>query len=237
MSFERVEIGDAVLYRGDAREVLGSLSGVDSLITDPPYGIAGGSGGDSRDFSKGAYIATDWDDTEDYIEQVCVEIVQRALAISGRAAITPGIRCMHMYPRARDIGCFWTPASMTHGPWGFTNFQPILYYGKDFRAGKGALPSGRSLTEAAEKNGHPCPKPLQAWKWLVEKASQPGELVLDPFMGSGTTGVCCETMGRRFIGIEIEKKYFDIACERIANAQRQQTLFSPAPVMQQEALL
>jgi site-specific DNA-methyltransferase (adenine-specific) len=62
--------------------------------------------------------------------------------------------------------------------------------------------------------------------WCIEQAEMP-DLVLDPFMGSGTTGVACMQLGRKFIGIEIEKKYFDIACERIDNAQRQQSLLDP----------
>jgi DNA modification methylase len=63
-------------------------------------------------------------------------------------------------------------------------------------------------------------------KWLVNRTSLAGETVLDPFMGSGTTGVACIDTGRRFLGIELERKYFDIACERIENAQRQSRLFA-----------
>jgi DNA modification methylase len=106
-----------------------------------------------------------------------------------------------------------------------STFQPILYYGKDWRAGKGALPSGRQVTESAEKNGHPCPKPVGAWKWLVDKTAPAMGTVLDPFMGSGTTGVACANLGRSFIGIELERKYFDIACERIEAAHAQGRLF------------
>jgi site-specific DNA-methyltransferase (adenine-specific) len=118
---------------------------------------------------------------------------------------------------------------MTHGPWGFVGFNPILYYGRDFRAGRGALPSSTTVTEAAPKLEHPCPKPVRAWEWLIEKASQPGETVLDPFMGSGTTGVACAKLGRKFIGIEIEPRYFDIACRRIEEAYRQADLFISRP--------
>ena len=74
------------------------------------------------------------------------------------------------------------------------------------------------MTERAEKNGHPCPKPIGAWSWLLEKVSQSGEVVLDPFMGSGTTLVAAELLGRRGIGIEIDPGYFDIACRRVEEA-------------------
>jgi site-specific DNA-methyltransferase (adenine-specific) len=99
---------------------------------------------------------------------------------------------------------------------GFTTMQPILYYGKDYRAGKGALPSGKAVTEASEKNGHPCPKPIGAWSWLLDKVSQEGETVVDPFMGSGTTLRAAKDLGRKAIGIEISEEYCEIAATRLS---------------------
>lgn len=222
----RVEhIGEATLYCADCLEVLPTLEPVDAVVTDPPYGIDGGKGGDARDYGKAAYSA-EWVDTREYVRDVCAPAIRRCLNLASATAVTTGIRCMLEYPAPDDMGCFWTPAACTHGPWGMTVFQPILYYGKDYRAGKGALPSGKLVTEASDKNGHPCPKPIKAWTWLVDKVSPPGSIVLDPFMGSGTTGVAAVSQGRRFIGIEIEPTYFDIACERIDMAQRQQRLFA-----------
>ena len=226
----RVErIGAAELWLADCREVVDAMTGADALVSDPPFGISGGSGGDARDYAKGDYAAQGWEDTEQYIADVCVPVLSALVAGVKRAAITPGTRCLHLYPRPADIGCFFAPAAMTHGPWGFVNFHPILLYGRDFRAGKGALPTGRVVTEAAEKNGHPCPKPERAWRWLVDEASQQGELVADPFMGSGTTGVVCATTGRRFVGTEIEPAYYDIARRRIERAYRQADLFVQVP--------
>ena len=72
--------------------------------------------------------------------------------------------------------------------------------------------------------GHPTEKPLALMSWTVTQSRTTGT-ILDPFMGSGTTGVACMNLGRKFIGIEIEPKYFDIAVERITNAQRQTKLF------------
>ncbi len=217
---EKVTIGNAELYCASALDVV-PIVAFDALLVDPPYGIDGGTGGDSKDYNKGGYCGAEWQDTEEYISGFVVPVLTLALGKAKRAAITPGVRCMHHYPRPRDVGCYWTPAAATHGPWGFTTFQPIYYYGKDYRAGKGALPSGKVVTESAEKNGHPCPKPIKAWEWLLDKVSVEGETVFDPFMGSGTTGVACYNLGRKFIGVELERKYFDIACERIqaANAQ------------------
>jgi DNA modification methylase len=222
------------LYLGDCRDVLPTLGKVDAVVTDPPYGIDGGRGGDARDYRKAIYSDA-FEDTEEYIATVCVPSVVAALSLAHRGAVTPGIRCLSLYPRPADIGCFYTPAAMTHGPWGFVGFNPVLYYGKDFRAGRGALPSSITVTEAAPKVGHPCPKPTKAWEWLLDKVSQEDETILDPFMGSGTTGVAAVKLGRKFIGVEIEERYFDIACRRISEALRQPNLFieKPKPAVQE----
>ena len=76
---------------------------------------------------------------------------------------------------------------------------------------------------------HPTPKQLAPTEWCVARASRSGDLVLDPYMGSGTTGVACARLGRRFIGIEIEPRYFNIACRRIEEAQRQGDLLNSLP--------
>jgi site-specific DNA-methyltransferase (adenine-specific) len=212
---------DAVtIYHGDCREILPTLETGNILLTDPVYGINGGKGGDAREYKKGDYKREGWEDSEEYVETVCVPIIQAALVMTVRGAVTPGIRCLHMYPRPADMGCLWTPASCTHGPWGFTTMQPILYYGRDYRAGKGALPSGRAVTERSEKNGHPCPKPIGAWTWLLGKVSQEGETILDPFMGSGTTLVAAKRLGRRAIGIELSEEYCEIAARRCGSMER-----------------
>lgn len=210
------------LFHGSCIDILPTLNidEVDVLLTDPPYGIDGGKGGDARYYGKGKYEALDgWDDTREYIGDVVVPAIIYILRHVKRAAITPGITNMDLYLKPSDVGCFWTPAAATHGPWGFTTFNPIFYYGKDPLAGKGALPSGTQVTEQAAKNGHPCPKPLTPWRWLLRKVSISGETVLDPFMGSGTTGVACRMEGRSFVGIELGNKYFAIAKKQIAQAQ------------------
>lgn len=206
------------IYHGDCREWVFSLGQCyDAVLTDPPYGIDGRTGGDARKYAKGAYVGNlKWADTPDHITEVVVPVVAHMRTIAARMAVTPGVPCMFLYPKPDDVGCFWTPAAPTHGPWGFTTFKPIFYYGRDYRAGKGPLPSGRVVTESSEKNGHPCVKPLLAWQWLLDKVSQKGETVLDPFMGSGTTLRAAKNLGRKAIGIEIEEKYCEIAARRMA---------------------
>ncbi len=80
-----------------------------------------------------------------------------------------------------------------------------------------------------EERFHPTQKPFPVMEWCIERAGKISS-VLDPFMGSGTTGVACARMGLQFVGIERERKYFDIACERIARAQAQGQLLPPEPV-------
>jgi len=203
------------IYHGDCREILPELPKVDLVLTDPPFGIKGGRGGDAKDYGKGTYDGS-WDDSPEYVGTVVVPVIESLLGTSTATIVTPGIRCLWLYPPAGDVGCFWQPAAATHGPWGMTVFQPILYYGKDWRAGKGALPTGRQVTEAADKLGHPCPKPIRAWTWLLDKGCKEGATVLDPFMGSGTTLRAAKDLNRKAIGIEVEEKYCEIAATRMS---------------------
>jgi DNA modification methylase len=113
-----------------------------------------------------------------------------------------------------DVGCIYQPASVGASKWGHPSGQPIFYYGKDpypclFKK------TSWVLTESPPKNGHPCPKPEKFWTQLTERCSKPGETILDPFMGSGTTLRAAKDLGRKAIGIEIEKKYCEIAAQRL----------------------
>ena len=103
----------------------------------------------------------------------------------------------------------------------------IAWTSRDANTKRISLPVGRVL------NGHPSEKPLRLMEWTIETVKATGT-VFDPFMGSGTTGVAALNAGLEFIGVEREPKYFDIACQRIENAQRQVSLFEPTPVKQEQ---
>lgn len=218
----RVEIiGDATLYLGDAREIVSTLGLVDATICDPPYGVNGGSGTLGKASQKTKYKA-DFPDTAEYIHDVCAPIIAQCLKISKRMAITTGSRNMFKYPPPDDIGGFTHPVGNGLSFWGMITFQPILFYGRDPRIGLTISAMTHPMTSPADKTiNHPCPKPIKEWTWLVNKASLVGETVLDPFMGSGTTGVACAKLGRKFIGIELDQKYFDLSCRRIEAAHNQ----------------
>jgi site-specific DNA-methyltransferase (adenine-specific)/modification methylase len=231
MTFREETIGHARLILGDCREVLPTLSGVDAVVTDPPYGV--GFKGSSTKWTAADGIGyASFDDTRSNIEQLIIPAIRSAVSLARCAIITPGSACMFMYDEPRAVGWIYYPSGANSGPWGFVCGQPIFYYGKDPYLAKqlGRLPNCFASTESAEANGHPCPKPIKQMQWLVNRASLSGDTVLDPFAGSGTTGVACAKLGRRFIGIEIEPRYFDIACRRVEAAQRQADLFIPTPV-------
>ena len=225
-------IGDATLYLGDCLEILPTLGKVDAVITDPPYGVMLGENGTGQERERGQIGYTMFTDNVDYIESTIVPAFRAALAISTRAMITPGNKNAWLYPKPDDLGVWYNPAGTGRGKWGFILAHMILYYGPDPNAGQRSTASSawglnKSDDMSKEKNIlHPCPKPLQFMNWMLGKASKEAEIVLDPFMGSGTTGVACANLGRKFIGIEIEPKYFDIACERIDNAYRQKRMFA-----------
>ena len=195
------------IWHGDCREILPYLPKVDAVITDPPYGV------DFR--GKSTKHTTRRDDGYTVSDSdIGIEIVSLALGFADRGLVFPGTRLMFKYPQPDDVGAVYCPAGAGIGRWGFTCFHPVLFYGK--RPSSALYPAGIESFEIAERNGHPCPKPLRWMKWAVGLASQEGETILDPFMGSGTTLVAAKNLGRKAIGIEIEERYCEIAAKRLA---------------------
>lgn len=205
------EHGGITIYHGDARDVLGGVS-ADVLVTDPPYGVDMGS----QQHPSGKVAYASFSDTEDNVAASVIPVVVAALGVVKRGVVTPGSRCAFLYPRPYEIGAIYFPAGFGFSRWGFQCSQPVLFYGKDPKPITRKEPNSYACVEAAVKNGHPCPKPLGLMKWLVARASLPGETVLDPFMGSGTTLVAAKDMGHRAIGIELEERYCEIAAKRLA---------------------
>lgn len=239
---ERIEhLAEGVtLYLGDCREILPSLGKVDAVVTDPPYGVNLGDHLASRDLRphllrKNGYAS--YSDTAENFEAIVVPALVAALAQADRGAIFSAGSKLCKLPEPAAVGGVYTAAGTGRNAWGFTCFHAVALYGTcpTLRFGAGATVLRSS--EIAELNGHPTPKPLGWMRWLVHLTTLPGETILDPFMGSGTTGVAAVKLGRKFIRIEIEPKYFDIACRRISEALKQPDLFIEAPKpAKQEAL-
>jgi len=222
-----VVIGNATLYLGDCRDVLPLIGSADELVTDPPYGVMF-AGSATRHSAPSGQSYGAFEDSPENVKTEIVPRITEALAIVTRGLITPGIRNARCYPVPDGEGVVWYPSGANRGPWGFVTHQPLFYYGKCpyLAKGQGSRPTGFQSTESAEENGHPCPKPIGQMLWMVNRVSLPGEMVLDVMMGSGTTGVACMKAGRLFTGIEIDPRYFEIACRRVEDAQRQARMFA-----------
>lgn len=206
-------LGRHRLVCGDAtsrQDVDSALMGrrVDLTLTDLPYGL-----GDSTT-EKNNYSAHD--DTVENLERLISEFLPIALDVSERVVLTPGNGNQHRYPTPTWALAWFTPAGVGRGPWGFCCWQPIICYGKDPRlqSGEGCHPDAIVHTESSADVGHPCPKPIKLWTWLLERASSKRGDVFDPFMGSGTTLLAAEILQRNSFGVEIDPRYCDLIVER-----------------------
>ena len=210
---EIVTIGDATLYLGDCMDILPTLDKVDAVITDPPYGLGKKLNGGS------------WGNTSGWDAHPVLDM--EAIRQIGLVQIIWGGNYYDLPPSRGWLSWFKpdAPPSMANFELAWTNMD------------KNAKQFSQSIAATnPERVGHPTQKPLALMKWCIEQARNP-EIILDPFMGSGTTGVAAIQMGRKFIGIEREPKYFDIACKRIEQATRQDDMFIKHSKPEQVALL
>lgn len=216
MRIER--IGRATLYLGDCREVLPTLGKVDAVVTDPPYGI-------SHSSNHGA----SWAGTQiagDSTTEVRDAVVAWAADLPGvyfgtwKTPPVSGTRACVVWSKGPafgmgDLSLPWKPSF---------ELAYICGQGWQGRRGEGVLTGPVLVSWESAGRVHPHQKPDWLMAHFIERIPQ-AHCVLDPFMGSGTTGVAAVRMDRNFIGIEREAKYFDIACRRIEDAQRQGDLF------------
>jgi len=196
---------------------------VDSVVTDPPYGLG--------------YPYRSYDDTPENLSVLVGSFVLMCRRIASRVVLFPGVHNIWEYPKA-DWVVSWSWRSTNHfGKCGYSMWQPILIYGDDvdgFGSVNGVLkcdsihfPDGNGIGFLSEKRAdHPCPKPERVMRHVVKRfGGIDSPVILDPFCGSGTTGVAALQEGCRFIGIEIDEGYADIARRRIANEDAQGKLF------------
>jgi DNA modification methylase len=206
----KVEIGLATLYLGDCADILPSIGQVDSVITDPPYGI-GEDGGRFRDRKGGGHRVLPklgWDN-----KRPDKKIFDLLETMANKRLYWGGNYFADYLPPSKGW-LYWNKlmgGDFSDGELAYTNMDKAL----------------RSFTYCNKEHGkeHPTQKPIKLMEWCIDYLENP-QTILDPFMGSGTTGVAAVKMGRKFIGIEREQKYFYIACQRIENAQRQEQLFN-----------
>ena len=248
----REVIGDAVLYLGDCRAILPTLGKVDAVVTDPPYGQAYQPRKTPMPTrASGRGLNGNWAERRGSND---------APIIGDDKPFDPG-QVLSMAPSVLLWGAHRFADRLPSGQWLVWDKRvdmPTIDQGDGEAAWLNADGPIRIIrhrwhglilepgsVEAERQPGttfasarlHPTQKPVRVMEWclgFVPKA----ETILDPFMGSGTTGVAALKLGRKFIGIEIEPKYFDIACRRIEEAYRQPRLFDePKPKPEQQTFL
>lgn len=220
-------IGESTLYLGDCMDVLPTLPKVDAVITDPPYGInenhkkvaSRGSLAAARDYGE-----FDWDKEPPSITLIDAirEKAKWQAFFGGNYFHLPPTSCWLVWDKLNGANDFadcelaWTnwPKAVRRIQWRWNGM----------------------IRQGNEDRFHPTQKPLGVMEWVIGLCPQ-ADSVLDPFMGSGTTGVACVNLGRQFIGIERDPKYFDIACRRIEDAYRQPRLIvEEQPIQEQGAM-
>ncbi len=235
------EFGAATLYLADAFDILPTLGEMDHCITDPPY---------SEETQKNARLASPHGgDAERCIDfHMDESSVRRAFDMVGRIVRRWVVASMEFRHAALlenqppenlrfvRVGC-WVKSN---GAPQFSGDRPaqgweaiaILHRADGKLRWNGGGLSAVWEMAVERNNGHPTPKPVGLMQDWIRLFTDAGETVLDPFMGSGTTGVACLKLGRRFIGVEKRREYYEIACQRIEDVQRQGNLFPPTYIQE-----
>lgn len=252
----RVEvIGDCTLYLGDCREIIGTLPFVDAVVTSPPYNCGKDYGTSKDDLSL--------DDYEEFLRACVFEIEANRLCVNvGNYIGSRGARVRTVDVLARASGrwpvldeIIWDKGPANGAAWGNYPTSPRIRAQHEmiYVYGAAAMRADSGITWAewsqlttsiwrvparVDLKEHPAQMPVEIADRLVRLYTPADGLVLDPFTGSGTTGIACAMNGRRFIGIELDPEHFDTACRRIEEAYRQPRLFDePAPKPVQEAFI
>jgi site-specific DNA-methyltransferase (adenine-specific) len=214
--------GDVTLHLGDCLNMLPTLAGVDAVVTDPPWGV--GQDSDNTRFPSlmgrnRSYRTIAGDDTR-FEPSPWLRFPRVALfganCFSDR--LPPGAWLVWCKRREDMLGQFLADAEAV---WINRGFGIYLFQ----HEWHGAL----RASDRGVRREHPHQKPVAVMKWVLDRLGvPPGAVVLDPYMGSGTTGVACVQTGRRFVGIEIDPVYFAVAEKRLAAAACEDGLFAPA---------
>jgi len=241
----REAIGDATLYLGDALEVLPTLDGADHIIGDPPYeDELHGAFGRKIQRNDGAHMPR----SVNMLKPIEFAGINGARSETASACVrasagwvilftlAEGVRAWRDEIQAAggkwDTTCFWvkpdaSPRFNGQGPARGAECFVTAWAGRGYRRWNGGGKRGiyTHCVNTGRQGEHPTEKPVPLMREIVADFTRPGETICDPFLGSGTTGVACLQLGRRFIGIEQNPKWFDLACRRLYEAARSPDLF------------
>jgi site-specific DNA-methyltransferase (adenine-specific) len=247
MTYQKVQIGEATLYLGDCMDILPTLGKVDAVITDPPYSDSTHNNAKSNAGGAGGAKAIDFK----AIDFKAIESLLDSCAALCDGWVIANMDWRHIAQLEFQKHHFYE--LIRFGVWVKTNPMPQISADRPANGWDGIAyiyPRNKKKTwfgggchgnwsgPVITNGDHPTGKPVDMVSSWVTRFTERNKTILDPFMGSGTTGVAAIQMGRKFIGIERESKYFDIACKRIEQAVAQGQLFAPEPMKQvQESFL
>jgi DNA modification methylase len=216
-------IGDCRLILGDCRDILPTLGKVDAVVTDPPYGL-----GDWNNRGTNKARPFDSDETQQWDVAPDAETIKAVLA-AGKYQIIWGANYLLDHLGRTKQMLIWNK-----GIRGMHFNDCEIAWCNQWKEASRVFDLHPSCIGTKE---HPTQKPLPLMHWCIDHLPTTVQTILDPFMGSGTTGVACVNLGRKFIGIELDPDYFEIACKRISEAYKQPRLFDdPPPKPVQEVL-
>jgi DNA modification methylase len=230
------QIGQCSLYLGDSAAILPYLEAIDAVVTDPPYGIGAdktmhkqsGTQYGKAAAAKREYRETDWDTKPipvDFMDSVR-NVAKWCIIFGGNYYSFPASSCWLVWDKENgDNGFADCELAWTNLPKAVRRIKHMW---------NGMLRKG-----GEEREGHPTQKPVGVMQWAIGHLPEPNTTILDPFMGSGTTGIACIKLGKKFVGIEVDEQYFNLACERIRKAYAQPDMFietARVPEPTQEAL-
>ena len=242
----RVEtIGDATLYLGNALEVLPTLA-VDHVISDPPYEdeLHKAIGRIRRNDGQVMISDLGFDGVNADRASIAAHCVAASSGWVILFTLAEGVRAWRDDLQASgarwDTTCFWikpdsAPRFNGQGPARGAECFVTCWAGTGYRVWNAGGKRGvyTHCVNTGRQGEHPTEKPVPLMSEILSDFTRAGQLICDPFMGSGTTGVACATLGRKFVGVEQDPKWFDLACRRIAKAYEQPRLFDepvPKPV-------
>ena len=202
-------IGGATLYLGDCKDILPNLEKVDAVVTDPPY----------PDYHQDLYEQTE----SNFLQDIkCRQFI----FWSNKAKFPLDYTSIHIWDKKTGAGSEYERIFERNGQFNYKVFRFYLI--------------NSSVAANFTKDiwtGHPSQKPIRLIESIINLFPKNLKTILDPFMGSGTTGVACMNLDRHFIGIEKDPEYFDIACKRISDAEKQFDLFNVSPKKPEQLLM